>query len=389
MARRNLTDKGVEALKPRASRYTFPDPALPGHYVRVQPSGSKSFVAVALDPAGKQIWATIGNAAQIGIDQAREKARAAIASIKAGQDRAGPLSFAAVAEQWIKRHVEAKGLRSAVETRRYLERDILPAWGGREFTSIRRGDVVKLLDKVEDSAGPVAADNVLKRVSAICTWFASRHEDYSSPIVKGMRRSSTNERARDRILNDDEIRAVWAAASENGNFCALVRLLLLTGQRRDKVASMKWSDVSIDGVWTIAAEDREKGHAGELELPEAALEIIKARPRFADNPHIFAGRGGSYLTGYSKAKAALDTKAPMPEWRLHDLRRTARSLMSRAGVRPDIAERVLGHAIGGVEGVYDRHSYAAEKADALRQLAALIETIFTPAAGNKVVRLAR
>ena len=151
---------------------------------------------------------------------------------------------------------------------------------------------------------------------------------------------------------------------------------------------MKWSDVSIDGIWTIAAEDREKGNALELELPAIALAIIKARPHFADNPYVFAGRGGSHFNGYSKCKAALDAKVEIPAWRLHDLRRTARSLMSRAGVRPDIAERVLGHAIAGVEGIYDRHTYRDEKADALRKLSALIETILVPA-GGKVVRMAR
>ena len=174
------------------------------------------------------------------------------------------------------------------------------------------------------------------------------------------------------------LRAVWQAASENGTFGAFVRVLLLTGQRREKVASMKWADVSVDGVWTISAEDREKGHAVELALPEAALAIIRERPRFADNPYVFAGRGGSHISGYSKAKAALDAKVKIADWRLHDLRRTARSLMSRASVRPDIAERVLGHAIQGVGGVYDRHDYVAQKAEALKRLAHLLQNILNP-----------
>ena len=220
----------------------------------------------------------------------------------------------------------------------------------------------------------------------ICNWYATRNDNYSSPIVKGMRRSNPKERARDRILNDDEIRAVWQAASENGTFGAFVRVLLLTAQRREKVAAMKWSDVSVDGVWTIPAEAREKGNANELPLPEAALAIIKAQPRYESNPYVFAGRGGAHYSGYSKGKAALDAKVNVPGWRLHDLRRTARSLMSRAGVRPDIAERVLGHAIQGVEGIYDRHSYREDKAQALKALAGLIENILRPEAA-KVARL--
>ena len=313
------------------------------------------------------------------VEQAREKAREAISAIKAGQDHSSPQSFEAVSEQWLKRHVDAKGLRSADETRRYLNKYILPAWGGRDFTTIRRGDVAALLDKIEDTAGPVAADNALKRISTICVWYQSRHDDYVSPVVKGMRRSSTKERARNRILSDEELRAVWKAASENGTFGAFVRVLLLTGQRREKVASMKWADVSGDGVWTIPSEDREKGHAVELVLPEAALAIIRERPSFAGNPYVFAGRGGSHISGYSKAKAALDAKVKnVAPWRLHDLRRTARSLMAKAGVRPDIAERVLGHAIQGVGGVYDRHDYVAQKAEALKRLAHLLQNILNP-----------
>ena len=141
---------------------------------------------------------------------------------------------------------------------------------------------------------------------------------------------------------------------------------------------MRWQDISIDGEWTMPEGKREKGVGGSLILPELAIDIIRARPRFASNPHVFAGRGGSYLTGYSKAKAALDAKAPLPEWRLHDLRRTARSLMARAGVRPDIAERVLGHVQPGVQGIYDRHSYREEKADALKRLASLLDGILRP-----------
>ena len=140
---------------------------------------------------------------------------------------------------------------------------------------------------------------------------------------------------------------------------------------------MKWADV-VDGVWTIATAEREKGNAGSLILPAQALAIIKAQPRLGDNPYVFAGRGNG-CRDFSKSKHPFDAKLPkMPRWTLHDLRRTARSLMSRAGVRPDIAERVMGHAIAGVEGVYDRHSYLEEKADALRRLAALVDSIVNP-----------
>ncbi len=162
-------------------------------------------------------------------------------------------------------------------------------------------------------------------------------------------------------------------------FGGIVQMLLLTAQRREKVLSVRWQDVSIDGEWTIPTEAREKGTAGVVMLSDAARAIIVKQPRMGSNPFVFAGRGDGHFNGHSKAKRLFDAKLPdMPQWQLHDLRRTARSLMSRAGVRPDIAERVMGHAIAGVEGVYDRHSYDDEKAAALAKLAALIDGIVNP-----------
>src|SRR5262249_5869465 len=131
--RKTLTDKGVEALKPRASRYAFPDPELRGHYVRVQPSGAKSFVMVTRDPAGRQVWSTIGAVDVLGVEEAREKAREAVKRIKAGLPAIEPLpvkpdTFQAVAENWLKRHVAAKKLRSEREIRRALGKYVFPRW---------------------------------------------------------------------------------------------------------------------------------------------------------------------------------------------------------------------------------------------------------------------
>ena len=185
-------------------------------------------------------------------------------------------------------------------------------------------------------------------------------------------------------LAHDDLRAIWTAANTAGSFGGIVQMALLTGQRRAKVAAMRWQDV-VDGEWTIPTEAREKGAGGCLVLPDAAIVIIEARPRIGDNPYVFAGRGSRPFSGFGNAKLAFDAKlAATVPWVLHDLRRTARSLMARAGVRPDIAERVMGHAITGVEGTYDRHSYRDEKADALRRLAGLIETIINPPAANVI-----
>lgn len=384
MAKVRFTDADVQKLDVKAEAYLHGDPLLSGHFVRVLPSGTKSFVVVARNGEGKQQWRSVGRFQPLGsikesteIEKARERAREAIEAIRKGHEPPSVEPYRKVADDWLKRHVKAKGLRAGVEYRRYLDKHVLPVWGSREFKSIRRHDVAKLLDQIEDKAGPVAADNVLKVIRSIANWYAARHEDYSSPIITGMRRSNPGERARDRILNDDELRAVWRVAESNGAFGALVRLLLLTAQRREKVVAMRWDEISIDGVWSIPSEKREKGNGGELKLPPTAVEIVKSRTRMGSNPYVFAAaRGTSHMTGFAKMKMGFDAKLPeVAPWRLHDLRRTARSLMSRAGVRPDIGERVLGHAIGGVAGVYDRHTYDEQKADALLKLADLIQRI--------------
>jgi integrase len=395
MARRkSLSDIGIAALKPRSSRYAEPDPELVGHYVRVTPGGAKSFVAVARDPGGKQVWATIGATNLLKVGEAREKAREAIKRIKAGlppveRPKAKPQTFGGVSSQWLTRHVEAKGLRSEKEIRRLLDVHVLPRWRDREFIGIRRTDVVDLLDTVEDGHSARQADYVLNVVRSIANWYATRHDDYTPPIVRGMRRQDPRAQARARILEDEELRNIWKAAEANGTFGALLRVALLTAQRRTKVVKMRWEDISPAGEWTIPKELREKDTAGSLLLPDTALAIIRERPQLASNPHVFAGRGDGHFFGFSQAKARFDEKLEGVEpWVIHDLRRTARSLMARAGVRPDIAERVMGHVIAGVEGVYDRHSYRDEKADALRRLAGLVETIVNPRVGN-VVALAQ
>lgn len=391
MARQRLTDHGVKALKPRAGRYAHPDPECVGHYILIQPSGVKTYKACGRTPHRKQVWATLGRCDHLSIDEARAKAREAIARIKAGQPAIeppppAPASFRAVAESWLQRHVRAKRLRSSDAIEWTLSKYIYPTLADREIGSIRKSDVTMLLDHIEDGHGRHTSDSVLATLSRVLRWHETRVDDYTAPITRGMRKTSMRDTARKRILDDDEIRAVWARAEASGAFGAVVMLLLLTAQRRDKVCSMRWDDVAVDGTWNIPSEEREKGNAGVLVLPEVAIEIIRQQPRIESSPYVFTGRSNGYLSGYSGHKAKLDSGLPpMPPWTLHDLRRTARSLMSRTGVRPDVAERVLGHVQGGVLGTYDRHSYRDEKADALRRLAALITEIVKGSPDKKVV----
>jgi integrase len=319
----------------------------------------------------------------MGLAEARSRAKKLLASIRAS---GAANSFEVVSAKWRQLHVEARKLRSMDEIDRHLKR-MSQAWDGRDFANIGRGDLASLLDSIELRNGPRQATYALQIFSAMANWYAARNDHYRTPVVKGMRRGSPTKR--DRILNDDELRAVWKVAESNGTYGALVRLALLTAQRQDKLASVKWEDIR-DGVWTIHTEAREKGNAGELVLPEAAVAIIEEKHPLANghSPYIFpASHGGGYVSGWSKMKRAFDAKVSVTSltiapWAFHDLRRTARSLMSRAGVSSDIAERVMGHAIAGVEGVYDRHQYRDEKADALKRLAQQIMDIVIPPPAN-------
>jgi integrase len=332
----------------------------------------------------------------MGVKAARDAACAF--DPKAASQRAEAGSFKEISESWIKRYVDERKLRSRPEIVRQLECYVYPRWATEKFFDIGRSTVNALLDQIVDKHGAPQADRVLAVLRTMMNWYATRNENYNSPIVKGMRRDArpARERARARVLSDDEIRDLWKATENGNSFGGIIRLLLLTAQRREKVVTMKWDDIA-DGVWTIATEAREKGNAGALKLPPVALKIIESQPMIDTNPYVFAGseRGRRWrksemkleppiFSSWSQRKEELDAKLPksMPHWTLHDLRRTARSLMARAGVADNVAERTLGHAIAGVEGVYNRFEYSDEKADALSRLATLIDRIVNPPKGN-------
>jgi integrase len=386
--RRVLTDKMVAALARRRVTYFAPDPELVKHGVRVRSVGPGTFTVICRDPFGKQRWVKIGSTDAMTIAEAREIARVVIRRVEQGlpafePPKAKADSVAVVTAEWLKRYVEKNKLRSAGEYRRIINKYVLPVWGERVFTDLKRSDAARLLDYVEDEHGPAQADTVLTVVRMIGSWYRDREDDYASPFTKIKARTAPQNRARSRTLNDAELRRVWQAAGEAGQFGALVQLLLLTGQRYEKVRTMRWTDVSADGTWTIPTAPREKRNAGTLQLPPVALDIISAQPRFTGNPYIFAGNKGA-KSFEQRHKRAFDKRSGTAGWRIHDLRRTARSLMSRAGVQSEHAERALGHTVGGVEAIYDRHDYRDEMADALRRLAALIARIADPPADNVV-----
>jgi integrase len=287
-----------------------------------------------------------------------------------------------ICEEYLRR--DGKRLRSRDQIEATLKRLVYPKLGARQIDTILRSEIVRLLDKIEDERGPVMADRVLAHVRKIMNWHASRTDDFRSPIVRGMARTKPKEPARKRTLSDDELRAVWkAAGSFSGPFGYLIKFILLTATRRNEAAHMADAELS-NGDWIVPGIRYKNKLDHVIPLSQAAKDLLASIPRIKGNKYIFATGGESPIGGFSKFKETFDEKCGVTGWTLHDLRRTARTLMPQAGISDDHAERCMGHVIGGVRGTYDRYAYYAEKKQAFEALAAQIERIINPPADNVV-----
>jgi integrase len=350
-------------------------PAPNGFGVRVTAGGVKSFV-LNYRAAQREHRITIGQWPTWSTVRAVKEARELRRRVDKGEnplDDRNPATGATlkeIAEDYLRR--DGAKLRSIGQQRGRFERVIYPAIGDRPIADIRRSDVVRLLDQVEDERGPHMAHAVLAHLSKLFNWYAIRHDDFRSPLVRGMGRVKKGS-GRERALSDDEIRAVWSAAGSAEVFGAFIRFLLLTATRRTEAAHMKRSELT-NGDWIIPGSRMKGNQEHVIPLSAAAQQILASLP--VNHGFIFSTtRGRAPIGGYTWFKDKLDETSGVRDWRLHDLRRTARSLMSRAGVAPDIAERCLAHTIGGVRGVYDRHAYHAEKRAAFIALANLVDEI--------------
>jgi integrase len=301
---------------------------------------------------------------------------------KAEKMQSGTGTFRAIAIEWFAR--DGKHKRSGARRLAVLERLAYPVLGDRQISDIKRSDIRKMLDGIADENGAGMADYTLATVRRVMTWHVSREDDFVSPIVRGMARTSATARARRRVLTDDEVRAIWnTAEAMPGPYGALVQFLLLTAARREETAQMRRSELS-GSTWTIPPNRYKTNIEHVVPLSAAALAIINRLPRLGNGDLVFTVSGRFPISSFAHRKTAFDKACGVTGWVLHDLRRTARSLMSRAGINADIAERCLGHIIGGVRGVYDRHAYRDEKAHAFEALAAQIERIVNPPADNVV-----
>jgi integrase len=381
---RALTAKSIENLRPDSVRREIAD-RTPLLYVVLQPSGRRRFVLrYRVHGQSRKVTLerglSLSDARRVAADAARELERGndpreARRAVRQQAELAAADTVLAVCTAYQAR--DGVKLRTARQRLRLLERHVFPVFGSRPISSIKRGEIVRLLDKIEDNSGARSADLVLAILGRIMKWHALRDESFNSPIIAGMARYNIKDHARARILSDDELGRLWRASADAGTFGALVRFLLLTCARRGEAAGMTASEVSADGDWTLPASRNKTKRELVRPLSGAALAVLDEIPRIVDGPYIFTG-GRTALTNFTRAKKRLDAAAGVTDYRLHDLRRTARSLLSRAGVPSDHAERCLGHVLPGTRGVYDRHTYESEMRIAYEKLATLIASIVDP-----------
>lgn len=385
-----LTAITIEKLRPKADRYEVPDGGQRGLYVVVFPSGVKSYICryrhggkkYKLTFSGMSLAAARKATADAmfklheGINPRDEHKAKAAKAIDANAN-----TVRAVLERYLLTG-EAKKLRTLKAKKATFERSVYPVIGDMPVADLRRSDIVRLLDEVEIKSGPVQADRTLAHVRKALRWYAVRDEDFIVPIVPGMARTKPKERARSRVLDDAELRLVWQTAEKYVDpFARLVQFLLLTAARRDEAAKMTWGEVQ-GTDWLLPASRNKTKQPLVRPLSQRAQALLASMPRFADCPYVFTANGKQAVGGYGRFKRQFDDACGVRGWTLHDLRRTARSLMSRAGINGDHAEQCLGHIIGGVKGTYDRHSYHAEKARAFEALASQIELIVNPPKDN-------
>lgn len=452
-----LTAKAVTAFKPDPDkRREIPDGVVTGLYFVIQPSGKRSWSVryrshgrprkVVLGPylagddekrAGAELKRIRGEAAELldrarqGEDPATEKQIAKKQARNA--DDAERTQFDNVARTFLARHAKPNN-RSWKETARTLglvpdrakpdtaddpksfvavKGGIVDKWGHRPIGDIRRGEIIALLDDIADHGtvkgrkrpAPILANRTLAALRKLCNWAIGRDLIDTSPCA-GVKPPAA-EKARDRVLTDDELRAFWKGCDAIGwPFGPMFKTLLLTGQRREEVAGMMWRELDLDSkTWTIPRERVKTDKAHDVPLNASALATIDRLPKVDGAGYVFTTTGRTPASGISKAKERLDAKmleilrteakergedpakVELPAWRLHDLRRTVASDMARIGINLPVIEKVLNHmsgSFGGIVGVYQRHEFADEKRRALDAWGSFLETLMSERVRNVV-----
>jgi integrase len=388
-----LTNRQIDALKPKSSRYEVWDGS--GFGVRVTPRGTKSFIWV-YHHEGRPRRMTLGSYPKMTLADGRLRLAEARKILERGEDPGAKNvaarraekqaeSVAKLAERYLELWARPRK-RSAAEDERILRSDILPAWGRRKARTITRRDVVALLDSIVERGSPIAANRTLALIRRMFNWAVERDMIETSPCV-GVRAPSA-ERQRDRVLTGDEIRTFWRAMNgredaredSTGNEPRRIRMSdgirhalkfqLVTAQRKGEIVGAEWDEFDLsDRVWTIPADKAKNGFAHRIPLSPLAMELLeKIKAAAGDSRWLFPSRrGDKSITPLAVNHALRNNRAALgiEDITPHDLRRTAASGMTSIGFSRLVVSKILNHAESGVTAVYDRHSYDTEKRQAL------------------------
>ncbi len=400
---RELTDDVIDGLPKahRGKRSELFDSVVPGLCLRVTDKGRKSW-SVYFRINGKNSRLTLGAHPEMEVADARSAAGMARDQAKANIDprtmrevakanaraearaKAEALRlFGPLAEKYVEREIPK--LKRGKEIEAIIRREILPYWKDQPVAELRKRDAIVLLDRLIDAGHPAAAHRLAERIKRVFNWLVERDEIEVSPMAA--LKSGAKLESRARTLNDAEIKTLWAALDKVGEpIGSLVKLLLLTGQRRSEVAEMTRAELDFDKAeWTIPAERSKNGKPHIVPLAPAAVDLLKSLPEFTAGPYLFSTQHGRKpISGFTKMKARIDEIAPLPHWVIHDLRRTCRTKLSALGVSEVVAERVLNHVPRGMAKVYNMHEFLPEKREALEKWAARLRDILEPAPANVV-----
>ena len=347
---------------------------------------------------------TLGSWPIIDLASARELAREALTKVLTGVDPAAVTDrqngessqrIENVCEEFIERYLGPNTKSSTMrEMTRLLRRNVVPAWKGRLIVDISRRDVIALLDTMIARKAPVSANRLLAVLRRMFNWAIERDLRSDSPCDRV--RAPTHEQARDRLLSNSEIGSLWRACNILGwPFGPLFQLLILTGQRREEVAGIRWSELDLERCLWILPHHRAKNNTEHLvPLSEGVMTILRSLPRLGHvNDFVFSTTGRTTVSGFSRAKLRIDVLMQAEQskplqvhtshsghtsWRNHDLRRTMATRMAGLGADLVVVEKILNHtsgSLGGVVGVYQRHSYLEEKRVELEKWSQFVKEI--------------
>lgn len=387
MAHVALTDISIRNLAAHPSeRYEVFDAKIPGFAVRVFPSGVRSFV-VFYRVKGRLRRLTLGRYPMVSLAEARRLASEALNRVAHGTDPQRERSaerhgsrFRDTVETFVRLHCERHNRQNtAQETARVLRTRFVTKWGSRDVREISKADVVGVLDAIMGAGLPSAANHALAGIRKFFAWCVERGLVDANPCA-GVRAPAPHQ-SRDRVLSDIELAALWRGCDQAGYpFGDIVKLLVLTAQRRGEVTQMRWSEIDIAGAtWSIPAERTKSNRAQVVPLIAHAIEILNRVPRL-QSELVFPAVGAETrsFSGFSKAKRRLDLLSSIQSWTLHDVRRSVATGLARLGVAPHVVERLLNHTtgtLGGVAGVYNRFGYLPEMRAALELWAAHLEKL--------------